>query len=95
MKATASPASSNNIATTYNRFPRLSPDIRNTILSAALEARKHEEETKKQEREILEEEQARAMLELKEFLCVPPRVAEATIQGSAPDTVSIDLIELH
>lgn len=95
MKATGSASSNEEIAVAYNRFPGLSTEMRYTILAAALEARKYEEDTKRREREDMERQQARALLELEDFLCNSPRNAASPTQGAVPDSDNADLIDLR
>lgn len=84
MEATAEVSSCEAIATSYNKFPKLPPEMRNTMLSAALEARKNIEEK-------LRREQAQAIEELEDFIRGPPPAPATTVS----DDASADLIELN
>lgn len=88
MKATSSASSSEDIPVAYNRYPRLSPEMRYVILSAALETRKHEKEE-------METQQAHALLELEDLLCSASNVPTTPVQVHVPDSASTDLIDLH
>lgn len=88
MRAVASPSSAEDIATSYNRFPRLSSEVRNAILAATLEVKKYEEENSKKE-------QARAIAELEDFLRTPPRIPTTTSQEPVPETGHPDLMEMN